>query len=209
MYAIGEFANLCGVTTQTLRNWDKNGKLKAIKISSNHRRYTDDDLLKVKGMQKTTRKNVIYCRESTKQQHESLIKQESKCKEFAFNKGITIDEVLSEYGSGLNYKRKKLNKLIEMITSKEIDNLIVYYKDRLVRFGFELISQLCFQFDTHLIVIDDSETDKTKEQEFAEDLISIIHYFSMRLYGSRSYKKKVQYAEQNILDMKEDIKNAK
>ena len=86
-----------------------------------------------------------------------------------------------------------------------LENLIIFYKDRLVRFGFDLFFELSKKHQFNIIVIDDSDTDKSKEKEFADDLISIIHYFSMRLYGSRSYKKKIKKAEENLNEIKAEI----
>lgn len=138
-------------------------------------------------------------------QKESLKLQEQKCREFCIAKGLKIDKVISEFGSGLNYKRAGLNEIIEMIMQNRLENLIIFYKDRLVRFGFDLFSELAKKHQFNIIVIDDSETDKSKEKEFADDLISIIHYFSMKLYGSRSYKKKIKKAEENLNEIKAEI----
>ena len=87
----------------------------------------------------------------------------------------------------------------------EIENLIIYYKDRLCRFGFEIFEYFANELKFNIIIVDDSDTEKSKQQEFVEDIISIIHYFSMRLYGSRSYKKKIQPLENNLLELTKDI----
>lgn len=205
MYSISEFAKLIGVTKQTLRNWDKNGKLKPIILDSGHRRYTNEHLNLINGVKDNKKINVIYCRESTKNQTESLKNQEEKIKEFCIANGIKIDKIISEFGSGLNYKRKGLLELIDLITKNSVENLIIYYKDRLVRFGYELFEELSKKYNFKILVIDSSETNKTKEKEFADDLISIIHYFSMKLYGSRSYKQKIKKAEENIEEIKQEI----
>jgi len=205
MYSISEFGKLINVTEQTLRNWDKNGKLIPIKLASGHRRYTTTHLNQIKGIKEIDRINIIYCRESTKQQKNSLIEQEKKCKNYCEINGIKINKIFIEYGSALNYKRKRLIELIQLMMNNNINKLIIYYKDRLVRFGFELFEQLSKIYDFEIIIIDNSESDKSKEQEFADDIISIIHYFSMKLYGSRSYKKKIKNAEDNIIKVKNEI----
>jgi len=89
--------------------------------------------------------------------------------------------------------------------NNEIENLIIFYKDRLVRFGFEIFEFYSQILDFNIIILDNSETNKSEDVEFAEDLISIIHYFSMKLYGSRSYKKKTKKAEENINEIKDEI----
>ena len=206
MYTISQFGKIIGVNKKTLQRWDKIGQLKPILLESGHRRYNDNHVqLVMQNKIKSDKINIIYCRESTKQQQNSLINQIDKCKLFALNKGLTIDKIIEDFGSGLNYNRKGLTELIKLITQNKIDNLIIYYKDRLLRFGFELIEQLCLIYSTNIIIIDDSESNKTKEQEFADDLISIIHYFSMKLYGSRNYKSKIKNAEENIIDIKNEI----
>jgi predicted site-specific integrase-resolvase len=204
MYTINEFSKLINVTKQTLRNWDKNQKLVPIKLNSKHRRYTDEHLLKIKGIKTSKRLNVIYCRESTKQQKSGLIGQESKIKEFCFKNGIQIDEVISEFGSALNYNRQGLQKLIKYFLTNSIEKLIIFYKDRLVRFGFEFFEKLARENNSEIIILDKSEN-KTEQQEFAEDLISIVHYFSMKLYGKRSYKNKIKKTEDNLREIKDEI----
>lgn len=205
MYSIGEFAKLINVTTQTLRNWDKQNKLKPVILESGHRRYTNEHLNLINAIKESTKINVIYCRESTKIQKESLKLQEEKIKEFCISNGIKIDKVISEFGSALNYKRQGLLELIDLITKNKVENLIIYYKDRLVRFGYELFEELSKKYNFKILIIDSSESNKSKEKEFADDLISIIHYFSMKLYGSRSYKQKVKKAEDNLNQIKQEI----
>ena len=139
-------------------------------------------------------------------QKESLKLQEEKIKEFCISNGIKIDKVISEFGSALNYKRQGLLELIDLITKNKVENLIIYYKDRLVRFGYELFEELSKKYNFKILIIDSSESNKSKEKEFADDLISIIHYFSMKLYGSRSYKQKIKKAEDNLNQIKQEIK---
>lgn len=202
-YNIKEFSVLINVSKQTLRNWDKEGKLTPIKLASGHRRYNDEHLMKFnKNLKNINRINVVYCRESTAQQSNSLNNQIDKCKEFCVAKGLSVDLVISDTNSALNYNRKGLNELLKLAVDNKIENLIIYYKDRLVRFGFEMFIELSKINNFNIIIIDNSETNKTKDQEFAEDLISIIHHFSMKIYGKRSYKQKVLKAEENINEIK-------
>lgn len=191
MYSVGEFAKLIGVSKSTLRRWHVEGKLIPDTLESGHRRYTETHLHQIKGIN-SNRINVLYSRESTKQQESSLLRQEQQLKDFCIGAGIIIHKSIKEYGSGMNFKRKGLIELINLISSKSIGKLVIFHKDRLVRFGFELIKELCVIHGTELIIVDNIEEEKTKQHEFAEDLISIIHYFSMRLYGSRSYKNKIK-----------------
>jgi putative resolvase len=205
-YNIKEFSELINVSKQTLRNWDKLNKLTPIRLKSGHRRYTQEHLqLFNTNFKNSNRLNIIYCRESTKQQVNSLENQINKCKEFCISKGFNIDKVITDNLSALNYNRKGLKEILKLAIENKIDNLIIYYKDRLVRFGFELFEELAILNNFNIIIIDNSESNKTKEQEFAEDLISIIHHFSMKIYGKRSYKLKVNDAENNINRIKNEI----
>ena len=109
--------------------------------------------------------------------------------------GIKKGKSILDFGSGLNYKRKGLNELLELICKNCVDKVVVFYSDRLMRFGFDMFLALCKIYDTEVIIVDKTENEKTDQQEFAEDLISIVHYFSMKLYGSRSYKQKSKQNE--------------
>jgi predicted site-specific integrase-resolvase len=205
-YNIKQFSELINVSKQTLRNWDKEGKLIPVKLKSGHRRYTEEHFkIFNKSFKNNERLNIIYCRESTKQQLNSLNNQINKCKDFCINNGIKVDKVISDNLSALNYNRNGLKELLKLSIENKIENLIIYYKDRLVRFGFEMFEELSKINNFKIIIIDNSETDKSKESEFAEDLISIIHHFSMKIYGKRSYKKKVLLAESNINEIKNEI----
>ena len=191
MYSISQFAKLISVSQGTLRRWDKEGKLKPVLLASGHRRYTDEHLAQINGRGDfaPARQNIIYVRESTHSQIHSLEAQELSCRNFCEREGLKIDQVISDLGSALNYKRAGLLKLLGQIIDGSVDTVIIYHKDRLVRFGFDLIKWICDKRNTKLVVIDSTDGCKTKQQEFTEDLISIVHHFSMKLYGSRSYKK--------------------
>jgi predicted site-specific integrase-resolvase len=205
-YNIKQFSELINVSKQTLRNWDKEGKLIPVKLKSGHRRYTEEHFkIFNKSFKNNERLNIIYCRESTKQQLNSLNNQINKCKDFCIINGIKVDKVISDNLSALNYNRNGLKELLKLSIENKIENLIIYYKDRLVRFGFEMFEELSKINNFKIIIIDNSETDKSKESEFAEDLISIIHHFSMKIYGKRSYKNKVLLAESNINEIKNEI----
>ena len=102
-------------------------------------------------------------------------------------------EVIEDIGSGINYNKKGLNELINKITNREVDKIVVLYKDRLLRFGFELIENLCKKYGTEIEIIDNTE--KTEEQELVEDLVQIITVFSSKLQGKRANKAKKMIKE--------------
>ena len=189
MLSIGKFAKSLGVSIQTLRNWDKEGKLKPTYVTENGYRYYSEDLLNkfrnIKNVNKIKKKNILYARVSTKDQKDDLNRQIDNLKQYAYNKGYSF-EIITDIGSGINYKKEGLLKMINLVECGEVDRIIVLYKDRLIRFGYDLIEYICKLNDTKIEIVDNSTI--SKEQELTEDLIQIITVFANRLYGARSKK---------------------
>ena len=191
-YSIGEFAKLIGKTEQTLRNWDKNSTLKPHHIAkSGYRYYSQEQLNHFFGLknnnEQLTRRIIGYCRVSSNKQKDDLERQIENVKTYMIARGYQFD-IISDIGSGINYNKKGLNQLIESIASSKVEKVVILYKDRLLRFGFELIENLCSQFNTVIEIIDNTE--KIEEQELVEDLIQIVTVFSCRLQGKRANKAK-------------------
>lgn len=194
-YSIGEFAKLIGKTEQTLRNWDKNNVLKPAYVApSGFRYYSEQQLNQILGMNKIVKsKKVIgYCRVSSQKQKDDLERQIQYVREYMIAKGYQF-EIITDIGSGINYNKNGLNKLIDMITNGEVEKIVILYKDRLVRFGFELIENICNKYGTPIEIIDNTE--KTEEQELVEDLVQIITVFSCKLQGKRANKAKKMIKE--------------
>ena len=195
-YSIGEFANKIGKTVQTLRNWDKNGTLKPSHITSGGTRYYSQEQLNhflgLKSKTNIDKKIIGYCRVSSHKQKDDLERQIENVRAYMYAKGYQF-EIISDIGSGLNYNKKGLNQLIDMITNSEVDKIVVLYKDRLIRFGYELIENICEKYGTKIEVIDNTE--KTEEQELVEDLIQIVTVFSCRLQGKKANKAKKMIKE--------------
>ncbi|WP_295727199.1 IS607 family transposase [uncultured Leptotrichia sp.] len=189
MLSIGKFAKSLGVSIQTLRNWDKEGKLKPTYVTENGYRYYSEDLLNkfrnIKNVNKIKKKNILYARVSTKNQKDDLDRQVDNLKQYAYSKGYSF-EIITDIGSGINYKKEGLLKMINLVECGEVDRIIVLYKDRLIRFGYDLIEYICKLNDTKIEIVDNSTI--SKEQELTEDLIQIITVFANRLYGARSKK---------------------
>lgn len=189
MLSIGKFAKSLGVSIQTLRNWDKEGKLKPTYVTENGYRYYSEDLLNkfrnIKNVNKIKKKNILYARVSTKNQKDELNRQIDNLKQYAYSKGYSF-EIITDIGSGINYKKEGLLKMINLVECGEVDRIIVLYKDRLIRFGYDLIEYICKLNDTKIEIVDNSTI--SKEQELTEDLIQIITVFPNRLYGARSKK---------------------
>ena len=138
------------------------------------------------------KKTIGYCRVSSHKQKDDLERQIENVKTYMYAKGYQF-EIITDIGSGINYNKKGLNQLIDMITNSEVDKIVVLYKDILIRFGYELIENLCNKYGTIIEIIDNTE--KSEEQELVEDLIQIVKVFSCRLQGKRANKAKKMIKE--------------
>ena len=205
-YSIGQFAKAIGKTTKTLRNWDKNGKLKPVRVEdTGYRYYSQEQLNHFLGLklEKQINKKIIgYCRVSSHKQKDDLERQIENVKTYMYAKGYQF-EIITDIGSGINYNKKGLNQIIDMVTNSEVEKIVVLYKDRLIRFGYELIENLCNKFGTIIEIIDNTE--KTEQQELVEDLVQIVTVFSCRLQGKRANKAKKMIKE--LIEDDKDIKD--
>ena len=190
LYSIGKFSKLIGVTDQTLRNWEKRGQIKPAYVTEGGTRYySGEQLNQFTGVKGKTHKRISigYCRVSSKKQIDDLERQVENVKTYMIAKGYQY-EIIDDIGSGINYNKKGLLRLIDKITNSEVDKLVVLCKDRLLRFGFEIIETLCEKYGTKIEIIDNTE--KKENEELVEDLIQIITVFSCRLQGKRAHKTK-------------------
>lgn len=188
LMSIGKFAKKVGINVATLRRMEASGEFKPHYVSSGGTRYYSTEQLKFFGNTQKKEKLVIgYCRVSTQSQKDDLENQINNVKAYMIAKGYQF-EIITDIGSGINYKKKGLKQLIDKINNQEIGKVVILYKDRLIRFGYELIEYLCEINNVELEVIDHSE--KSKEEELTDDLIQIITVFANRLYGQRSKKTK-------------------
>jgi excisionase family DNA binding protein len=186
--SIGKAAALLGVSRDTLRRWESAGKIKAERTPRGHRRY---DLGKLRGVQQipvSDRKTIGYARVSGHDQKKDLQRQVELLEAYCAARGWSC-EIIQDLGSGLNYKKRGLNDLIKRICSNGIQRIVLTNKDRLLRFGAELIFSLCELFDIEVVLINSSEQ-LSFEEDLAQDVLEIITVFSARLYGSRSRKNK-------------------
>lgn len=191
-YKPKEFAELLNVSVRTLQRWDNKGILKAFRSPTNRRYYIYEQYLEYKGLTNAPikRKNIIYTRVSTSNQKDDLKNQVEFLRQYANAKGIIIDEVIEDYGSGLNYNRKKWNKLIDSCMTNEVDTIIITHKDRFIRFGYEWFERLLAKFNVSIVVVNNESL--SPQEELVQDIISILHVFSCRIYGLRKYKKKIR-----------------
>ena len=186
-----EMAKRLGVTVLTLQRWDNNGTLKAYRTPTNRRYYTEEQYLAYIGQPRSSqRKNVAYARVSTNGQKDDLKNQIEFIRQYANAKGVILNETITDIGSGLNYNRKKWNKLLEEVMNNQIDTIFITYKDRFIRFGYDWFEHLCKMHGTKIVVLNNVDTSPT--QEMVDDMISIVHVFSCRLHGLRKYKSKLK-----------------
>ncbi|MBW4571374.1 MAG: IS607 family transposase [Tolypothrix carrinoi HA7290-LM1] len=179
-----EAAKILGVHVSSLRRWENEGKLKAIRTPGGQRRFALEEVEKAAGVTGTVR-TVCYGRVSTHSQQDDLQRQLEHLRA-----RYPEAEIISETGSGLNFRRKKFLAILERIIDGDIQRLVVAHPDRLVRFGIELVKWLCQKFQCELVVLNDRKL--SPEQELVQDMLSIIYCFSSRLYGLRKYSKQVK-----------------
>ena len=189
-YSSKTVTQMLGVSAQTLRNWDKEGKLKPSYVKSNGYRYYSEDSTLSYTQERKTKKNlnvIGYARVSSKKQSDDLERQVNNIKQYLSSKYETFD-IITDIGSGINYKKPGLLKLIEKINKKEVDLIVVLYKDRLLRFGFELVEYFAELNNVIIEVLD--KIDKNQDEELVEDLVQIITVFSCKIQGKRKGKTK-------------------
>ena len=185
---ISKAAEVLGVSISTLRRWEKEGKLvPEPHVVGNHRRY---DLSKLKpelfhGLG-VVKKTIAYARVSSHDQKADLERQKQVLELYCSSQGWTF-EVVSDLGSGMNYHKKGLKHLLQSILDDNVGRLVITHKDRLLRFGAELVFAICESKGVEVVIINQGE-DASFEEDLAKDVLEIITVFSARLYGSRSHK---------------------
>lgn len=183
----------------TLMRWKNEGQIKCMKLTDRKVLYDLDSIITEEKNPKTNKLNVIYGRVSTPRQKMDLNNQIELIKQYMLSRGIAVDEIYSDIASGLNEKRIGFNHLLESVFKKEIDTVYITFKDRLSRFGFDYFTTIFAYFGTKIVILDQKEeTNKTYQQELTEDLIAIIHSYSMKMYVNR--RKKFKNIEKLLSD---------
>jgi putative resolvase len=192
-YSPKEFGKLIGRTTNTLQKWDRKGILHAQRSPTNRRYYTHDQYLQYRGVVAQEQGlTIVYSRVSSVAQKLDLINQVTALEVYCKQHSIMVDEWMSDSGSGLNYKRKQFNRLMEMIELGQVRHLLIAHRDRLVRFGYDYFEAFCERHHTEIVVMNGENL--SPEHELVRDLIAIVTVFSARLHGLRSYKKVIKDA---------------
>ena len=185
-----EAKNILKINATTLKSWKDKGILSYKKLSDKKILYDIDSVLNNSDIN-DNRLNVIYARVSNIKQHNDLLNQIELVKSYCITNGIKISKVYQDIASGMNENRKDFNILINDVISGKIKNIYISFKDRLTRFGFDYFKNLFQKYNVNIIILDElEESNKTFQDELTEDLISIIHNFSMKLYSNRRKKLK-------------------
>ena len=186
-YSPKEFGKLIGRTTNTLQKWDRQGILKAHRSPTNRRYSIHDQYVQYRGLVAQEQGlTIVYSRVSSVAQKPDLVKQINALETYCQQQSIKVDEWMSDIGSGLNYKRKQFNRLMEMIELGQVRRLIIAHRDRLVRFGYDYFEAFCQRHHTEMVVITGEYL--SPEHELVRDLMAIVSVFSARLHGLRSYR---------------------
>lgn len=184
-----EVLSMLGISRVTLCRYVKLGKIRVVELPNGYYSYNKEDVYKLKGLD-VKRKKVIYARVSTSKQKKELENQIENITAYVNKNGYGIDEIYSDIASGMNLDRKGFTKLLSAVMANEIDEVFISYKDRLTRLDFDLVSSLFSQYGTKINVINSSKKDSAEEELF-EDLMSVIHNFSMKAYLKRRLAKKL------------------
>lgn len=185
-----EAKNILKINATTLKSWKDKGILSYKKLSDKKILYDIDSVLNNSDIN-DNRLNVIYARVSNTKQHNDLLNQIELVKSYCIINGIKISKVYQDIASGMNENRKDFNILINDVISGKIKNIYISFKDRLTRFGFDYFKNLFQKYNVNIVILDElEESNKTFQDELTEDLISIIHNFSMKLYSNRRKKLK-------------------
>lgn len=181
-----EATKILQITSKTLRIWDKEGKIRTIRTPSNIRRYNNIDVQNIIGCNKSImeKEKICYARVSSRKQIDDLKRQ----KDFFRQKYPTYN-LVTDVGSGINWKRKGLKTLLDRSMQGNISEIVVAHRDRLCRFAFELLEWIFERNGVKLVVLDE-EKDHSSDKELTDDILSIIHIYSCRKMGRRRYKNK-------------------
>ncbi len=192
LVSIGIAASEMGVHPDTLRRWERQGKIEPVERTPGGRRRYDLAQLRhlaPRNASPSSRTTIAYARVSTAGQKDDLMRQVALLESYCAAQGWSY-EVISDVGSGLNYHKRGLRQLISRICSGDVGRLVIAHKDRLLRFGSELVFALCEHFSSEVVIVNASE-ESSFEDDLANDVIDIVTVFSARLYGSRSHKNKL------------------
>ena len=190
---------ILNISRITLMKYLKLGYISAIKLPNGQYDYNDDTVYAFIGQkkEKKNKKIISYSRVSTQNQKSQLKEQTQRIYNSCVSKGIKLDEQIEDIKAGMSSDRKGFNYVCQEIIKGNVELLVIENKDRLLRFGYEIFEDFFKYFGTKILVLNDTLENKTYEQELTEDLISIIHYFTMKSYSHRRKLNKLRKELEN------------
>lgn len=193
-YTATEAARELRVSVKTLQRWDREGILVPARSPTNRRIYSEEQIFAAKGLKGgvVAKRIIAYARVSSPAQKPDILNQRLALETYCTAKGYADVEYVDEVGGGMNFKRTKFRQIMKRIHRNEVSKLVVAHKDRLARFGFEHLLWECADFGCAVEVLNSESL--SPEREMVEDLMTVVHCFSSRLYGLRNYKKTIQEA---------------
>lgn len=183
LYKLKDACEILQIDPTTLRKWDREGKVRCVRLQNNYRRVPESEINRMLGIQ-NNRTPAIYARVSSNEQKNDLLTQLERLKKFS-----PESRIFSDIRSGMKFKRKGFIELLNLVENDDVSTVYITHRDRLARFGYELVEEICRIHGTNIVEIDGEEVPSANE-ELRKDLISIIALFSARLYGLRSHKMK-------------------
>lgn len=180
--------SLLNITRQTLCRYVKNNTIKVNELPSGQYDYDEESVYKVLN-KNLDRKNVIYTRVSTQKQKPDLANQKKTIESYCLKNGIQISDIYSDIGSGINFDRKEFQRLVNDVVNHKISKIYITYKDRLSRVSFDMFKNLFNNFNCEIVVLNDVDDNKLIEKEIFNEIISLIHCFTMKVYSSRRQRK--------------------
>ena len=191
-----EVLKLLKVTRATLSSYVKKGIIQVTLLPNGTYDYNKESVYKFFN-KNISRKNVIYARVSTQKQKNDLENQVEIIQSFLLKNGFVLDDVYKDIGSGINFDRKEFKRLLFDVINHKINKVFITYKDRLSRISFDMFKTLFSEFGCEIIVLNDIDDEKLIEKEIINEIISLIHCFSMKMYSSRR-KEKLKLIEKDL-----------
>lgn len=201
-----EVLKILAITRPTLTKYVKEGYIKVSKLPTGQYQYDEQSVWEFLGKKHKDRNNYIYARVSSPNQKKDLENQIQTLEDFSKKNNIIVKKIYKDIGSGVHFDRKEFLKLFYNVLDNKVNLIVISYKDRLSRLAFPLLKSTFLRFGTRIVVLDEIDNPKFYEKEIFEDLMAVIHSFSMKLYSSRR-KKKLELVNKDLKlsqDLKED-----
>ena len=195
---------ILGITRPTLTKYVKNGTIGVTELPNGRYDYNEQDVYKFLNKD-CDRRTILYARVSTRRQRQDLENQINLLKQFCFSNGYKISAIYSDIASGISFEnRVDFFKMLDDVISGKVERVVITYKDRLSRIGFDLFKHLFLRFNTDIVVMSDIGSSNLDSEEIFEEIVSLLHCYSMKLYSKKHINK-----VKELLDLKDDFSETK